>query len=53
MTIYDKTEGGPGLYQDVQDLKTEMSYLVISTIFCIFLIAALIVVVIATIFKKR
>jgi hypothetical protein len=53
MTIYDKTEGGPGLYQDVQELKTGMNYVVISTIICIFLIAALIVIVISTVVKKK
>jgi len=53
MTIYDKTEGGPGLYQDVQDLKTGMNYLVIGTILCMFLIAVLIVVLIFVTVKKK
>ena len=52
MTIYDKTEGGPGLYQDVQDLKTGITYLVLSMIICISLIVVLIVAVIFVMVKK-
>ena len=52
LTMYDKTEGGPGLYQDVEDLKTGMNYLVLGMIICIFLMAVLIVIVISIIKKK-
>lgn len=53
LTIYDKTEGGPGLYQDVEDLKTGMNNLVLGMIICIFLIAALIVIVMSIVAKKK
>ena len=53
LTIYDKTEGGLGLYQDVEDLKTGMNYLLLSMIICIFLIAVLIVIVISIMVKKK
>jgi len=53
LTIYDKTEGGPGLYQDVENLKTGMNYLLLGMIICIFLIAILIVIVISIVVKKK
>jgi len=53
LTIYDKTEGGPGLYQDVENLKTGMNYLLLGMIICIFLIVALIVIVMSIVAKKK
>ena len=53
MTIYDKTEGGQGLYQDVENLKTGMNYLLLGIIFCIFLIIVLIVIMISTSVRKK
>lgn len=53
LTIYDKTEGGPGLYQDVEDLKTGINYLLLIMIICIFLIAVLVVIVIFVVVKKK
>jgi len=52
LTIYDKTEGGPGLYQDVEDLKTGMNNLVLGMIICIFLMAVLVVIVMSIVVKK-
>ena len=53
MIIYDKTEGGPGLYQDVEELKTGMDYLLLIMVICIFLIAVLIVIAIFIVIKKK
>lgn len=53
LTIYDKTEGGPGLYQDVEELETRINYLLLILIISIFLIAVLIAIVIFILVKKK
>lgn len=53
LTVYDITEGGPGLYQEVENLKTGMNYLLLSSIVSIFLMAALIVFVVFVMGKKK
>lgn len=50
LTIYDTTEGGPGLYQIIENLRISVDYLILGIIICSLLIAVLIVFILV---KKK
>jgi len=52
LIVYEKTEGGPGLYQEIENIKTNMNYLLIGSVICLFLVVILTVVVVIVIKKK-
>ena len=52
LTIYEKTEGGAGLYQEVENIKTNMNYLLFTSVLCLFLIVILTAAMIIVIKKK-
>lgn len=45
LTVYDKTEGGLGLYQEIGDLNTRIDYLLLGTIICLILIVSLLILI--------
>jgi len=52
MTVYEKTEGGIGLYQSVEDIKTGLTNLLAVAIIFIILMTVFLVVFIYALFKK-
>jgi len=52
LTIYEKTEGGAGLYLEVENIKTNMNYLLFTSVICLFLIVIITVAMIIVIKKK-
>ena len=52
LTIYEKTEGGAGLYLEVENIKTNMNYLLFTSVICLFLVVILTVAMIIVIKKK-
>ena len=52
LTIYEKTEDGAGLYQEIENIKTNMNYLLFTSVICLFLIVILTAAMIVVIKKK-